>query len=230
MQEQPITPSTNAGNITFDDVRVALGETNVMETNSAKIRNIIGRGSYATIQKHLNTLRDQRVAASQPSTEQSVPKAPQDAVEMLWAAAWGAAQTKTLARLESLSAERDGLLSITAAQAADVSALTEQLDTIEAQTLGTATAQATAQATAVEHALAQAHALEQTQAELARVTEAAAHAAELSALTAQVERQALQSTIDRMHEQLGELKALHIVAATAKPASTTKTAAKPEAK
>jgi hypothetical protein len=239
MQEQQ---TTVGGPITLDDVRQALGETSALDTNASKIRTIIGRGSFATIQKHLDTLRAQRVAAAQPAAEQSIPKAPQDAVEMLWAAAWGAAQTKTLARLEALSAERDGLQATTAAQAADVSALTEQLDTLEAQAEALASAQTKADAIASELAAAAAvksagHAQELAfaQAETTHVKEAAAHAAELAqrdTLLAQreteIKLQAHQSTIDRMTEQLADLKALHIVAATAHPAPVTKEPKEPK--
>lgn len=227
MQEQQMTAT---GPVTLDDVRNALGETSAFDTNASKIRSIIGRGSFATIQKHLDTLRAERIAAAQPAAEQSAPKAPQDAVELLWAAAWGAAQTKTLARLESLSGERDGLYATTAAQAADLLALTEQLDTLDTQSRVHVEALAAAQAAAAEQAAsagsqaaAQAAALTAVQSEIARLVEASAHAAERAALTAQVERQTLQSTIDRMHEQLAELKALHIVAATATAHPTAKT-------
>lgn len=218
MQEQQTTAVS--GPVTLDDVRQALGETSALDTNASKIRTIIGRGSFATIQKHLDTLRAQRVAAAQPAAEQSIPKAPADAVEMLWAAAWGAAQTKTLARLEGLSAERDGLQATTAAQAADIAALTEQFDVLEAQAHANAQALATAQAAAKEsddtweHSFQfQTAALATAQAEIVRVTEAAAHAAELAVRDAQIERQTMQMTIERLTDQLSESKALHIAQA-----------------
>lgn len=230
MQEQQTTAA--AGPVTLDDVRNALGETSALDTNASKIRFIIGRGSFATIQKHLETLRTQLVAAVQPQAATDTPIAPADLVGAVWSAAWASAQVLTLARLEKLSAERDGLQATTDAQASDLSSLTVQLDTLEAQAQAAATALTTAQAAAAElaaataaEAAAQALALTAAQAEIAHVTEAAAHAAELAALTAQVERQALQSAIDRMHDQLGELKALHIVAATTaqpKPADAKK--------
>jgi hypothetical protein len=234
------TQSTqNTGPISFDDVRAAVGDSSPFETNVNRLRERIGRGSFATIQKHLDVLRAQRVAAAQPETSTSVPKAPADAVEIMWAAAWGVAQTKTLARLEFLSAERDGLQAITVAQAADVSSLTEQLDVLDAQAQAAVIALAAAQTTSSEQAITaavqsaaqakidadnaatQAQALAQAHADIARITADAAHAAQLATLTAQVERQALQSAIDRMHDQLAELKALHIVAATAHPAPAT---------
>ena len=41
-----------SGPITIDDVRLALGETDPSTTNANKIRQIIGRGGFTTIQKH----------------------------------------------------------------------------------------------------------------------------------------------------------------------------------
>lgn len=220
MQEQQ--NSVPGGPVTIDDVRQALGETSALDTNASKIRAVLGRGSFATIQKHLDTLRAQLVAAAQPPGEQSVPKAPAEAVDMLWAAAWGAAQTKTLARMEALSAERDGLQATTAAQTADVAALTEQLDTLELQAHTHAVALEQAQVAVVEQAAgaaaqlaAHAQALTTAQAELARVTEAAAHASDIASRDALIERQTQQMNIDRLTQQLAESKALHIAHAQA---------------
>ena len=213
---------TSTNYVGLEDVRQALvdmGNVSPFNTNAGKVRDKIDRGSNGTVQKHLVFLRNQLIAAAQPQAEQSVPKPPQDAVEMLWAAAWGAAQTKTLARLESLSAERDGLQATTAAQTADLYALIEQLDTLTSQVQVHAAALEQAHSAAVEktaaastQAAAQTQALAAVQAELAHVTEASEHAAELAIRDAQIQRQSLQSIIDRQSDQLGELKALRITA------------------
>jgi hypothetical protein len=217
MQDQ-----TSTNYVGLEDVRQALldmGNVSPFNTNAGKVRDKIDRGSNGTIQKHLIFLRNQIIAAAQPQAEQSVPKPPQDAVEMLWAAAWGAAQTKTLARLESLSAERDGLRATTIAQTADLEAFTEQLDALASQVQEHVSAaervhavEIQKTATAAAQSAAQTQALAALQAELARVTEASDHAAELAIRDAQIERQALQSIIDRQSDQLGELKALRITA------------------
>ena len=49
--------TTPTGPITIDDVRQALADfrLNPSSTNAGAIRKIIGRGSYATVQKHLDT-------------------------------------------------------------------------------------------------------------------------------------------------------------------------------
>jgi hypothetical protein len=213
-----------AGPVTLDDVRAALGDIAPGETNANKLRAVIGRGSFATIQKHIETLRAQRIAAAQPVAEQSIPKPPQDAVEMLWAAAWGAAQTKTLARLEGLSAERDGLLMQSQSQAADIASLAEQLDTLESSFQSQAAALKVAQESAEAQVLSAKTALERLSAELvsahAEITKArsdAKHAAELAARDAVIAQQAMQSAIDRLTDQLSESKALHIAHAMQPP-------------
>ena len=177
--------------------------------------------SLGTIQKHLDALRAQRIAAAQPAAELNVPKAPAEAVEMLWAAAWGAAQTKTLARLELLSAERDGLLMQTQAQAQDIVSLTEQLDTldasfqVQAEALRVAQQSALAEMQAAKDSLqAQADELAATKAALAKAQSDSEHAAALAVRDAQIERQTMRMTIDRLTEQLSEVRALHIVQAT----------------
>lgn len=220
-QQNTTTNTTGTGPVTLDDVKQALGDTAPADTNANKLRAIIGRGSFATIQKHLETLRAQRIAAAQPAAEQSIPKPPQEAVEMLWAAAWGAAQTKTLARLESLSGERDGLLAQSQAQAADIASLAEQLDTLEGSFQSQAAALAAAQQSAMAEVEAAKNALQgkadelaAVQAALAKAISDAAHAAELAARDAVIARQNMQSVIDRLTDQLSESKALHIAQAT----------------
>lgn len=211
-QEQKVGP------VTLDDVRQALGEVSAFETNANKLREIIGRGSFATIQKHLEAIRTECIAAAQPPTSPDVPQPPADLMASLWTAAYAAAQVKTLARLEKLSAERDDLQAQAQAQAADLVALTAQLDTLDAQAqthaslLAAAEAVAKADADAARETMeAQASALLTTQSELAKVKAEGDHAAALAARDAQIERQTLQNTIDRLTDQISELKALRIV-------------------
>ena len=219
--------TTGPGPVSLDDVKQALGDTAPADTNAGKLRDLIGRGSYSTIQRHLDALRAQRIAAAQPAADQSIPKPPPEATEMLWAAAWGAAQTRTLARLETLSAERDGLLAQATAQAADIGALTEQLDTLEASFQSQAAALTAGQESAQAEVQAATDAMERQAVEMASVTAAleaarrdAAHAAELATRDAQIERQTMLATIDRLGQQLADSKALQIVQATTQATRT----------
>lgn len=220
MVEKQSGQVASTGPVTIDDVRTALGDVAPGDTNAGKLRTILGRGSYGTIQKHLDALRAQRIAAAQPAAEQSIPKAPAEAVEMLWAAAWGAAQTKTLARLEALSAERDGLFSLSQAHTADIASLTEQIDTLEgtlqSQAEALKAAQETAQAeiqSAKDALQVQADELAATKEALAKAHSDAEQARALAVRDAQIERQTMQMTIDRLTEQLSQARALDIARA-----------------
>lgn len=211
------TETTATGPITYDDVATALGQCDPFQTNAGKLRDVIGRGSNVTIQKHLDTIRNKRIAEAQPGDAAETPKAPQDVVDSLWTAAWSAAQTKTLARLEALTAERDGLNVITKAQAADLVELSTRLDSAESAAAlaaaDLAKVQAEAEAATREHA-AKVQELETflraAADEVGRVEYQAKQAAEIAIRDAQIERQAMQATIDRLTDQLGELKALRI--------------------
>lgn len=262
------TEQPNAGPITLDDVRNAIGETDPNSTNAGKLHKILGRGSMATIQKHLMQVRIEQ-APVLPGTQAPAPAAPRDALDALWAVAWSAAQAMTHGRAETLSAQRDAALTLSETQALDITALAGQVDALteqmtaaqndaaalaakaEADLVSAAQAaaetaellawvteeKAKVQADALQAAeLAKAEAakvIEQLKAEKARVEADAAHAAQLATRDAQITAQAMQSTIDRLNDQVGELKSLLIVrtqapAPAAPAAAPTPSPAKPQ--
>lgn len=54
-------PAAASPRITIDDARTALDDTDPHHTNASKVRTLLGgRGSFETIQKHLNSLRQAR--------------------------------------------------------------------------------------------------------------------------------------------------------------------------
>ena len=200
------------GPITLADVRAALADTDPGTTNAGALRQIIGRGSFATVQKHLDAIRAER-APVLPAAPGAIPAAPADAVAAIWGAAWAHAQAVTLARLERLSAERDAAQALATAQAQDVAGLAAEIDlmTAAAQAERDAQAQALqdAQATATEataRATAQGQDLASARAEIERITAAAAQAAALAQREAQIERQALQTALERQIDKYTELK------------------------
>ena len=200
------------GPITLADVRAALADTDPGTTNAGALRQIIGRGSFATVQKHLDAIRAER-APVLPAAPGAIPAAPADAVAAIWGAAWAHAQAVTLARLERLSAERDAAQALATAQAQDVAGLAAEIDlmTAAAQAERDAQAQALqdAQATAAEataRATAQGQDLASARAEIERITAAAAQAAALAQREAQIERQALQTALERQIDKYTELK------------------------
>ena len=198
------------GPITLADVRAALADTDPGTTNAGALRQIIGRGSFATVQKHLDAIRAERAPVA-PSAPGAIPPAPADAVAAIWGAAWAQAQAVTLSRLERLSAERDAAQALAAAQAQDVAGLAAEIDamTAAAQEQGAAQAQAleTAQATTAE-AAALAQDLASARAEIERITAAAAQAQALAQREAQIERQTLQAALERQIDKYTELKSV----------------------
>ena len=225
---------TKTGPISIDDVRSVIGETSPFETNASKVRELLKRGSFATIQKHLETLRTQRNAASQPTENPLAPKIPADlsesiriTAEAMWLTAFNTAQAKTLSRLDALSAERDALFANSKAQAEDLAALSAQLDQLDTQAQGHAQELSNAKDAAKSDALAaqeriteHAQSLAAALGMAAKIRGDAAHAAELAQRDAQIERQTYQQTIERLTQLLSESKALHMASASASAQAT----------
>lgn len=209
-----MTKAPQTGPIALSDVQAALADTDPSTTNAGALRQIIGRGSYATIQKHLDAIRADRAPVA-PSAPGAIPAAPADAIAAIWGAAWAQAQAMTLTRLERLCIERDAAQALAAAHAQDVAGLASEIDAMtaaaqsqaatQAQALEAAQAMATE---AVERAEAQAQELAAARAEIERITAAAAQAATIAEREAKIERQALQTAIDRQIDRYTELKSV----------------------
>jgi hypothetical protein len=217
-------------NLTFDDVVTALGETDPNGTNAAKLRTVLGRGGLTTIQKHLDAIRADRAAALLPVDDVKAPTMP-ESVAAMWGAAYGTAMAMVRTRMDAVVQERDALTVRLAAAGQDREAW-------EAEVTGTAAHAASVEGKLVEAAaaaeaatVAAAAAAEQHTAVL-RLTEAAAAATEarLSAEVSEVRHlvqvtelqakngaQALQVTIDRLTDQVGELKSLLHIATRSAP-------------
>lgn len=206
-----MTSTAPTGPITITDVRAALADLDPSSTNAGALRLIIGRGSYATIQKHLDAIRAERSTAM--TAEPGVPAAPVEAIAAIWSTAWSQAQVLTLQRMDKLSAERDAAQALAATQAQDIAGLASEIDALtdaaEAQ-IGThsqaleemklTAADATRRAATLEQELTTA------QAEIDRLKAAASQATLLAERDALIERQALQSALDRQIERYTELK------------------------
>jgi hypothetical protein len=212
------------GNLTFDDVAQALGETDPHSTNAAKLRAILGRGGLTTIQKHLDKIRADQAAALVSVEETKVPTMPTmpDSVAAMWGAAYGVAMATVRARMDSVVQERDALAARLAAAGqdrdaweAEVQGTAAQLASAEAKLTDAAAAaqavaaetEATAAAAAAELAAVKG-AAEATEARLSAELVEVRHTVQLTELKAQNASQALQVTIDRLTDQVGELKSL----------------------
>lgn len=217
-----------SGPITLEDVRSALGDTDPKSTNAGKLRKILGRGSFETIQKHLELIRKER-APVLPGTQAPPPPPPKEAVEAVWLAAWSACQAAAYGRTERLSAERDAALERSAIRALDIEGLTADLDGL-LEKVAIAESHANALATKAEADLATAaRAAVEAAKELEKMTAAkekaevdAEHAAALAIRDAQIANNVMQGTINKLNDQIVELKGL--LRTTMTPAPTTKAA------
>ena len=227
------TQAPATGRVTIDDVRTVLEGADPNQTNASKVRTLLGgRGSFETIQKHLNTLRAELAAAAAPPVAaDQVPVMPADAAQAMWVAAWTAAQVQTLRRTELLAAERDSALLKLETMSQD---LADQVQTMDAQAGELERAAAAVAAVQAAHLadlekskadLAVAAAdraqvvqeLERTRQELAQARADAAHAAEL----AESGRVMMREELARLTDQVGELKAHLYKRAESAPAVVT---------
>lgn len=196
------TAPTHAGPVTLDDVRNALAGTDANNTNAGALRKLLGRGSNATIQRHLDTLRAETVAPM-ADLAGSAPDTPKELVTALWQAAWVHAQARTASALAQAYAE---------SKAQAVALATAQADTASALMQADSAAEALERAVQDAREAAHAHAIELERARLAqdkaaqeleqeRTARALEHAQHEAAVAV------LRGEIDRMVNQLADLRA-----------------------
>lgn len=224
--------ANRSSNVTVADVAAACDELGVSpaETNAAKVRQALGRGGMTTVQKHLQTLRDEAARAQQPVVQVTVPPPPTDlkvAFDSVWNAAYSAASNQFSSQLLTAWSERDALRGSVTTFSEDVAALAEQVDVLEMAATHVKADRETAitqRNEAIQSLLACQQAADNRVAELVTITEkealAVAHQAELAGLERTIERQTLQSTIDRLTDQIGELKSLLSMQARPVPAQS----------
>jgi len=128
------TAATPRGRITLDDVKAALEQLggDPFSTNAAKIREVLGRGSLATIQRHLETIRQEVIAERMPPETGEVPPMPKDLMQNVWEAAWQAASSSLLERCQRLADEKERLGTELAAAVEDRATLVAETERLEA--------------------------------------------------------------------------------------------------
>lgn len=213
-----------AKNITLDDVRNALlkNEIDARDTNSGAVRKLIGdRGSFATIQKFLEVLRVE-LEPKAVELAGAIPATPKDLVDLVWQAAWTASQASTTGSLATALLERDAARASLAAANADLDASNVDGDaalsiaseasakavSAEAAELAAKEALEAFKAAAAASALASENKLAQVlaSADSSASSLTAAHKLEIS--HAQTKIATLEGIIERMNEQLAEVKSL----------------------
>ena len=222
-----VSQINSGATVTVEDVAAACTSMGVGagETNSSKVRQNLGRGSLSTIQKHLQTLRDDAARAQEPSAQIGVPSVPTD-LQASFGSIWGAAYTSASHQFgnQLLAAwtERDSLRESMIILEADVNSLAGQLDEQEAaneQAIADRETAISQRNEAIQSLLVNTQAAEERAAQLVLLAKEdaqkaekklqdATHQAELVELGKTIERQSLQSTIDRLTDQIGELKGL----------------------
>lgn len=214
-------PRTTEGPITYADVLGVLGEGNPHQTNASILRERLGRGSQGTVQKHLDAIRAQLAAQSLPVPSTVLPPPPADTMAALWAAAYAVAEVQTLTRLEGLSAQRDALTLRVSTQCADLDATAAVVDSLRAGIAEVQAACATATTALTETLASNQLQLEADRTEIsslksniARVEKEVANDRAMVEKDRTIERQTLNSIIDRLNEQLAQMRSLQIVAAT----------------
>lgn len=218
------TTPAPAARVTIDDVRTVLEREGIdpNQTNAGKVRALLGgRGSFETIQKHLNTLRAELAAAAMPPVSVAdlppIPTELSGALAAFWSASFSAAQVQTLRRSEQLAAERDGAFLKLETMSKD---LADLLSTVDDQAARLDQAAATVAQVQADHladldrlkveaeaAAAQAGELavelDRARQDLAQCKANAQHAAQM----AEAGRDLLREELGRMTDQIAELKA-----------------------
>lgn len=223
----PVT-TEKFGPITYEDVVLALGDSNPVKTNAGALRLKLGRGSFATIQRHLETIRGEREKTAKAVTVlRDTPPAPPE-VMGIWNQAYSAAVAQVRERLDAIVEQRERLVENEKNARDDIAALTTAIESLEAEaTTAAASAVSLEQQTAasaekaaleLSTVLAKAARALQYEKDSAKAMQAllsdklseALHKGEIEELKSQAAIQTLQAALDRLVGQLADFKsALH---------------------
>ena len=200
--------------VTREDVLAALGDTDPNRTNASAIRTILGRGGNTTIQKLLDEIRAER-AAPPVSLDVAPPAVPAGLVDAVWTAAWSHAQVMALARMDRLTAERDGLAESVqvlrednSALSAEVDALRDALQSTEAALSAQRESEGVKLAAGNEEVLRLSAQIAENERKVAELAQQMAHADELARRDAELKDAAHQRDQAHLLDQVAELKAL----------------------
>jgi hypothetical protein len=190
--------------VTLDDVRGVLDGGDPRQTNASVVRQRLGRGSFATIQKHLVRLREEVAGGEQGVTPQASPPAPMpdevlNGFRSAWAAAHLFAERHFSQRLAQVERERDALSAELATARADLDAATAAIEAAEEQRQRAE--QARAEAEAAARRAEEARAAAEAEAEKARQ--------QLAVVEARADRDQaiLRAELDRLIQQLADYRA-----------------------
>lgn len=123
------------GRVGIEDVRAAVEQLggDPSKTNAARVREILGRGGFTTIQKHLERLRAEQAAPDVEDGPETAPEAPRELLQGIWQAAWAEAarrQEKALADALRCIDELEGRLSVATE---DLEGLAAEMDRLQSE-------------------------------------------------------------------------------------------------
>lgn len=216
--------------VTLDDVRQQLDTLalDARKTNASVIQKALGRGGMGTVQKHLDTIRAE-LDAPMPKLDGEIPPTPKEVADAVWRAAYTTTQALGLAALGAALLERDDARMKLERALGDVSAWEAAKDEADAAAAAAEAAKAEAEAkaaeatVAVEAARIALEALEEARAVgVSKAVESASKAAtdaaaalaavhaqhELAISHAETRIATLQGQLDRVNDQLAEVKSL----------------------
>lgn len=202
-----------SGPVTLDDVRAALAGADPSTTNASALRKVLGRGSFGTIQKHLDTLRVEAVAPV-ADMQAKAPDAPKELIAAVWQAAWVQAQALTSGALAAAHVREQALSTALATARTDADAVAQDADSAQAaltELTSEVKEERYAHAQALEQAAkTHAQALEQAtkgQMEAVQALEQERAAMGLERAQHAATTAALRGEVDRLVNQLGDLRA-----------------------
>jgi uncharacterized small protein (DUF1192 family) len=192
---------TPTGPVTLDEVRAALASAGLdaRSTNARALRELIGRGSMSTLQKHLETLRAATSQGMFEEEEGTQPEPPKGIIDALWSSAYAAAKACMGDQMKKLLLQVDSLKS-------DVALLRADLE--EAQAAADAAASA-AEAAQAQLVIAQQEKLAAEASAKSYVEQIERMTGEMALCQAQHEAAiaSLQGEIDRLVSQLADYRA-----------------------
>jgi len=235
--------------ITMEEVVSALkiieerGEGDVFNTNWKEVRKITLHGGGGTIQKFMDDIRSEILssrlkAVSTSHNEVEAQKPPEGLLESVWTNVWSAAQVLTLSRIEMLTVERDGLLESNQSQINDSTSMMNFINSLEEKS-EVDMKKISDLEVMVEHEVAKLTSefevninklnlevettkkeLEISKSNLEKVISDAAHAKENSDLRAEIAKNAMQTTIDNLNDQISNLKSFRFHESEKEPTKT----------
>lgn len=201
------------GPVSLDEVKVVIGLDDPFNASASLIREIIGRGSNTTIQKHINELRQKATDKLKAVSSELIPPAPPEVFSSIWTSAYSFAMSSVLIRMEKLSSERDVLIASSTAQIKDVETFALEVDELLEKL---ASAEDLAEKAAVEVQMQAARDKSKTDQmgeeliaardQLTRVVAETNVTAQLAAHDKALVEATLQRTIDSLTTQIAELK------------------------